>query len=87
MTSLSRVMPMVTSPEHVKMANEVREMMACYHDIEDLVSVGAYKRGTQPKSDRALDKWPQVEAMLRQDKTEFSDYDTTLTKLKELTDG
>jgi flagellar biosynthesis/type III secretory pathway ATPase len=53
--SLSRTMPFVVPPEQVMKANEFRELMAAYNDVEDLVSIGAYKRGSKPISDRAID--------------------------------
>lgn len=70
--SLSRVMPMVTSPEHVQNANKLRELISAHADIEDLVSVGAYKSGTKPIADEALEKWPRINALLRQNKADFS---------------
>lgn len=83
--SLSRTMPMVTSLEHRTQANSVRELMAAYADIEDLVSIGAYKRGTRPLSDRALDRWEDINRFLRQAKDDSSPYETTLTELGKLT--
>ena len=60
LNSLSRVMPMVTSKEHIQQANSFRELIAAYDDVEDLVSVGAYKPGSQPISDMAIAKWPMA---------------------------
>ncbi|MCU0315531.1 MAG: FliI/YscN family ATPase [Fimbriimonadaceae bacterium] len=87
MNSLSRVMPMVTDAEHVRQANATRELIAAYHDVEDLVSVGAYKAGSQPKSDEAIAKWDRINSLLRQDKTEGSDYQATRNQLEELIYG
>lgn len=69
MTSLSRVMPMVTSQEHVRNAASLRELISAYAEVEDLVSVGAYKPGTRPLSDRAIDRWDRINGLLRQDKS------------------
>ena len=82
--SLSRVMPMVTTVDHVREAGKLRELLAAYNDIEDLVSIGAYKRGSKPISDEALDKWDGLQGFLRQDKAEGSEYDATLTQLSEV---
>jgi flagellar biosynthesis/type III secretory pathway ATPase len=87
MNSLSRVMPMVTDQEHVRNANGLRELLAAYSDVEDLVSIGAYKEGTKPLSDRAILRWPEINGFLRQDKAEFSDYTTTVTGLQEIIHG
>lgn len=85
--SLSRIMPMVTAPEHGQWANKLRELIAAYYEVEDLVSVGAYKPGSQPLSDRAIAAWPTINALLRQDKAEGSAYETTLARLKAIIDG
>lgn len=66
--SLSRVMPMVVSADHVQRANQLRELMGAYRDVEDLVSIGAYKPGAKPLADRAIEKWPAINEYLRQDK-------------------
>ncbi len=85
--SLSRVMPMVTDREHVLSANGLRELVGAYYDVEDLVSVGAYKPGSQPKSDRAIDRWEAINAFLRQDRADASQIDDTMLALKRLTDA
>lgn len=87
MQSLSRLMPAVASQEHVGQANALREMIAAYHDVEDLVSLGAYKEGSRPASDRAIDRWDAINAFLRQAKEDRSDPGTTLARLQELTRG
>lgn len=87
MESLSRVMPMVTNQEHVEASNRLRELIAAYYDVEDLVSVGAYKEGTQPLSDEAISKWPAINALLRQNKSDAEEFGSTLTKLTEITNA
>jgi flagellum-specific ATP synthase len=82
--SLSRVMPMVASAKHVQLARELRELVAAYRDIEDMVSIGAYKAGAKPIADRALEKWDAINAFLRQTKDERSDYNSTLWSLEEI---
>ncbi|MEI7985642.1 MAG: FliI/YscN family ATPase [Armatimonadota bacterium] len=73
--SLSRTMPFVVSPEQMLKANEFRELMAAYNDIEDLVMIGAYKRGSKQISDRAIDSQEAINLFLRQGKAEFSSYE------------
>lgn len=72
MQSLSRTMPMVTTPEHQKAARAMRSLIAAYKDVEDLVSIGAYKTGSKPLADKAIEKWESIETFLRQDKDEAS---------------
>lgn len=87
MNSLSRVMPMVTSPEHVSAANRLREMVAAYRDVEDMVSVGAYKPGAKPLADKALDRWPRINALLRQKPEDGTDFELSLSTLREVADA
>lgn len=85
--SLSRVMPFVTPADHIQKANRLRELMAAYRDVEDLVSIGAYKQGTKPDADEALAKWGKIETFLRQDKAQATGYPETLNQLRELIDA
>ncbi len=64
--SVSRTMPDVTTVEHRSKAGRVREWMATARDSEDLVSVGAYVPGSNPRIDEAIQRRPVVEAFLRQ---------------------
>lgn len=70
--SLSRTMPFVVSSEQMMKANEFRELMAAYNDVEDLVSIGAYKKGSKPVSDRAIDCQDAINRFLRQGKSEYT---------------
>ncbi len=70
--SLSRTMPFVVSDEQMMKANEFRELMAAYNDVEDLVSIGAYKKGSKPVSDRAIDCQEAINRFLRQGKSEYT---------------
>jgi flagellum-specific ATP synthase len=64
--SISRLMTEVTTPEHRKAAQMLRELMAAYRDHEDLVSIGAYRKGSNPTVDRAIDLQVEINAFLRQ---------------------
>ncbi len=87
MQSLSRVMPMVVSPDHVRQANALRELVSAYVDVEDLVSVGAYKPGTKPLADRAIEKWDDINALLRQGKDQSALFEESLGTLAGVVDG
>ena len=54
--SVSRTMPDVTTPDHRKRAGDVRDWLATLRDTEDLVSVGAYVPGSNPRVDGALSR-------------------------------
>jgi FliI/YscN family ATPase len=64
--SVSRTMPDVTEPEHRQRAAKVREWMAAIRDSEDLVSVGAYVPGSNPRIDDARSRREAIEAFLCQ---------------------
>ncbi len=78
-------MPMVVSDQQMDMARQIRELVAAYDDVEDLVSIGAYKEGTKPIADRAIAKWEAINRFLRQAKAEASDYEETLNSMEVLT--
>jgi flagellum-specific ATP synthase len=64
--STSRVMRGVVSPEHFQQSLRVREMMATYREAEDLINIGAYKMGANPKIDQAIKVEGDIERLLRQ---------------------
>lgn len=82
--SLSRTMPFVTSPEHMEAARQVREWMAAYADVEDLVSIGAYKPGTKPIADQAIAKQDAINGYLRQRKEEGEGYRDCVSGMMEV---
>ncbi|NLY30527.1 MAG: flagellar protein export ATPase FliI [Firmicutes bacterium] len=87
LASVSRVMPEVVSRDHLRAAVEVKEMMAAYQEMEDLINIGAYRAGTNPRVDRAISLIEPIRDFLRQDVVEGSTLDAALTGLLELTVG
>jgi flagellum-specific ATP synthase len=77
--SISRVMPAVTSREQQDAARLLRELMATYRDHEDLISIGAYRRGSHPLVDLAIDLREEIRTFLTQRREESS----TLEKSRE----
>jgi FliI/YscN family ATPase len=82
--SVSRTMPDVTDVEHRVKASRVREWMATNHASEDLVSVGAYVPGSNPRIDEALAKRDAVAAFLQQDANDLQPLSAALAALKAL---
>ncbi len=70
--SLSRVMSFVADAEHLEAAGRVRELLATYEQKRDLISIGAYKQGSDPRVDRAVAKIDAIHAFLRQGLREHS---------------
>jgi type III secretion protein N (ATPase) len=84
LASASRVMSMIDTPDHLKMAGRIRELMSAYKRSELLVKIGEYKKGADPLIDEALDKWPRIQRFLRQATTEFTAFDETQNQLRAL---
>ena len=82
--SISRVMQQVTSDEHLMCARLVRQIYAAYQSNRDLINIGAYNKGSDPKVDAAIDFLPAIEAFLQQSMSEVLPYDTCLQHLAEL---
>lgn len=64
--SLSRLMSEVTDDEHRQAAYAVRQLLAAYRDHEDLISIGAYRRGSNPLVDVSLEMQEALQSFLRQ---------------------
>ncbi len=75
--SVSRVMPQITHPEQMQCANRLREVLATYQGAEDLINIGAYVDGSNPKIDRAKSKIDSVNSFLRQQSNESESYGDT----------
>lgn len=84
LASLSRVMPDVVSEEHWQAAQTLRSLLSLLRDNEDLVRLGAYRRGTDPQLDKALDLKDELTSFLRQDKDEPAEFERTIDRLTAL---
>ncbi len=70
LASVSRLMPDLVSPSALEKAGRVREWLSTYHKAEDMLNIGAYVKGSNPKIDQALKKIDAVNAYLRQSSLE-----------------
>lgn len=84
MSSVSRVMPDIITADHMKSVTMLKELMSAYQDAEDLISIGAYAKGSRPMVDKAMDKLPKAERILRQHMDEPSDIDQAVQQLRDL---
>lgn len=64
--SISRIMAHIIDPAHAKAAEKVRQFMSAYLEAEDLINIGAYKRGSNPIIDEAIQKYPAIIEYLKQ---------------------
>jgi flagellum-specific ATP synthase len=83
--SVSRVMPDVVDANQYSAASAVRDVLATYKDAEDLINIGAYVSGSNPRVDLALSKIEGIRHFLRQGIYETSSYEQTLAKLMSVT--
>ena len=75
--SVSRVAHEVIDREHAQAARKLRAILATYSEVQDLIRIGAYVRGSSPQVDKAIELMPRVEQFLRQDIGERSTFDQT----------
>jgi flagellum-specific ATP synthase len=75
--STSRVMRSVTTRSHQNAAIAMRECLATYKEAEDLINIGAYKRGTNPRIDAAIDLHDPIIHFLKQAVEDPTDFETT----------
>lgn len=82
--SVSRLMSEIALPEHKAAAGKLREVLARYNEAEDLINIGAYVKGSNPKIDDAIEKIDAVNEFLKQGTDEKYDYDEIVAKLENI---
>ncbi|GGE35960.1 ATP synthase [Agaricicola taiwanensis] len=82
--SRSRLMDAVISPKHGTAAAKIRELMARYEEVELLIKVGEYRKGTDAATDEAIAKIDKINAFLRQPLSERDTMPSAVTKLEAL---
>ncbi len=82
--SLSRLMSTVAEDAHKEAAGKLREVLSNYTEAEDLINIGAYVKGSNPKIDFAVEKIDQVNALLKQRTHENIPFEETVAQLTAL---
>lgn len=82
--SISRLMREISGKEHVEMADKIRNHMSTYREAQDLISIGAYKPGTNPTIDQAVRLRQPIENFLIQPMDEAGDMESTLEKMRKI---
>jgi flagellum-specific ATP synthase len=85
--SISRLAGDLLDPVTAQAASEVRDLLAAYRDARDLIAIGAYVRGSDPRIDRAIDARPAILGFLRQARKETTPRVETLRRLVALASG
>jgi flagellum-specific ATP synthase len=79
--SISRLMKDVATPEEIELAGRVRQLVATYREAEDLINIGAYVRGSNPRIDFAISKIESINTFFRQKIYEQYDHDAAVAEL------
>ena len=83
LSSVSRLMSEIAKPEHKKAAGQLRNLMSLYNSNYDLISIGAYKHGTNPQLDEAINKIDAINNFLMQSVDDSVSFDETVMRLIE----
>ncbi|MBI6545195.1 MAG: FliI/YscN family ATPase [Cyanobacteria bacterium NC_groundwater_1444_Ag_S-0.65um_54_12] len=82
--SVSRLLDVLADKDHKQARQAVFQMVADYKEVQDLLNVGAYVRGSNPAYDRAIAMWEQIKGFLKQDIRDNSPIEDTIRQLKML---
>ena len=82
--SISRLMVEIVDTEHQRLASRLRDILSIYNQNADLVSIGAYKAGTNQKLDFALTKIDEINGFLMQGTKEVFSYEQCLAELHKI---
>ena len=85
--SISRLFPEITTPEHQEAAAKMRKLLALYRENKDLIDVGMYQAGTNPKLDIAIETMPRINAFLQQRIADSVNMENTINTLQDLMSG
>ncbi|AGN36246.1 flagellar protein export ATPase FliI [Bacillus paralicheniformis] len=83
--SISRVMSNIAGKDHIRAANRFREMLSTYQNSEDLINIGAYKKGSSREIDEAIQFHPKLISFLKQEVDEAASLEESISLLKSLT--
>ena len=82
--SISRVMPKVTTQDHLLAARKVKQWVSTYLSHRDMISMGAYMQGSNPELDQAIKQWSQIQAFLRQEAHQVTSMEASRMALLQL---
>ena len=85
--SISRCMSQIATKEHRQAAGKLKNVLATYNEAEDLINIGAYKHGSNPDIDYAIQMNKTVNEYLCQDVEEKVDFEESVEQLKQMFEG
>lgn len=84
--SISRVMPQVVGAEHMQRAQQFKQLYSSYRQNQDLISVGAYSRGSDPQIDEAIAMFPALQQLMRQGMNDAVNWQQSQQRLQQIID-
>lgn len=82
--SISRTVPNCLQGDEYEVLKAAKQVVTTYEDMEELIRLGAYRKGTDPKVDKAIDIYPHIEDFLAQVKSEKTSLPESFTRLREI---
>ena len=87
LASVSRNQHNIIGDDHLRLAARVRELLAKYKEVELLIKVGEYKKGSDSAADEAIRKVDQIKTFLKQGLYETSPFNDTIHWMRQMVDG
>ncbi|HDZ15972.1 hypothetical protein LCGC14_1762220, partial [marine sediment metagenome] len=84
--SISRVMPQIVSQQHLQQAQQFKQIFSTFRQNQDLISVGAYSRGSDPAIDEAISLYPSLRQLLQQGMNEGVNWTKSVERLQQVLD-
>jgi flagellum-specific ATP synthase len=84
LASISRIMNEIIPPEHLQAASAFRASLSAYYENFDLISIGAYKGGTNPRIDNAIANIDRINGFLKQGISEKAPFEETAQRMQEI---
>jgi len=85
LASLSRLMPDLAPAAYMERAGKIRELISTYQKAEDMINIGAYVKGSNPKIDLALKKIDMINTFLKQRFDERVSAENAMSRVAEIT--
>jgi flagellum-specific ATP synthase len=82
--SISRAMHQISTRDQLDLAMRFKQVYSVYQQNRDLITVGAYRRGSDPRVDQAIEQWPKILEFLRQDMYEPVGFERSYADLHRL---
>ncbi len=79
--SLSRVMNTIAKPKHIEQSNYIKKLYSLYLENRELILMGGYTSGQNEEIDNALNNWPKICSLIKQEEVEKTNYEESIKQL------